>query len=50
MRSESLTAVTKKFVFYEIKPWNPVERYFCCGKKDDLFSGLETEAVVPTVR
>jgi hypothetical protein len=32
MRSESLTAVTKKF-FYKIKPWNPVEIYVYYGRK-----------------
>jgi len=34
MRSESLTAVTKKVnFFYKIKPWNPVEIYVYCGIK-----------------
>jgi len=51
MRSESLAEVTKKFnVFYKIKPWNSAGRYVYCGRTEGLFSGLETEAVVATVR
>lgn len=51
MTSESLTAVTKKLnVFCKIKPLNPVVLYVYCGRKEGLFPGLETEAVVPTVR
>ena len=51
MRSEIITEFTKIFNdFCKVKPWNQLESYSYYGRKEGLFSGLETEAVSPTVR